>query len=247
MSVEVMRSVIEAAEGRVPVDTLFANAQIVDVYGQRVAPGSVAVKDGVIVGVLYDGRDDAAGTYEAAEVIDCQGRYLAPGFIDGHLHIESSNIRPAEYARMAATRGTTTAIADSHEIANVSGLDGLRFMVEDGRRAPISIKYMMPSCVPALPDEQAGAVITAVSTTPGAIGYASLSSVEDSVKALKVEGVECTEATVLDGTYAIQRPFVFATKTDGTLSEAAQAFFDFAMDPANAELYVAAGVVPANS
>ena len=78
MSVEVMRSVIEAAEGRVPVDTLFTNAQIVDVYGQRVAPGSVAVKDGVIVGVLYDGRDDAAGTYEAAEVIDCQGRYLAP-------------------------------------------------------------------------------------------------------------------------------------------------------------------------
>ena len=158
MSVEVMRSVIEAAEGRVPVDRLFTNAQIVDVYGQRVAPGSVAVKDGVIVGVLYDGRDDAAGTYEATELIDCQGRYLAPGFIDGHLHIESSNIRPAEYARMAATRGTTTAIADSHEIANVAGLDGLRFMIEDGRRAPISIKYMMPSCVPALPDEQAGAV-----------------------------------------------------------------------------------------
>lgn len=62
---------------------------------------------------------------------------------------------------MAATRGTTTAIADSHEIANVAGLDGLRFMIEDGRRAPISIKYMMPSCVPALPDEQAGAVISA--------------------------------------------------------------------------------------
>lgn len=80
----------------------------------------------MIVGVLYDGRDDAAGTYEAAEVIDCQGRYIAPGFIDGHLHVESSNIRPAEYARMAATRGTTTAIADSHEIANVAGLDGLR-------------------------------------------------------------------------------------------------------------------------
>ena len=144
-----------------PVDTLFTNAQIVDVYGQRVAPGSVAVKDGVIVGVLYDGRDDAAGTYEATEVVDCQGRYLVPGLIDGHLHIESSNVRPAEYARMAATRGTTTAIADSHEIANVAGLDGLRFMIEDGRRAPISIKYMMPSCVPALPDEQAGAVITA--------------------------------------------------------------------------------------
>ena len=161
MSVEVMRSLIDAAEGRVPVDTLFENAKIVDVYGQRVVAGSVAVKDGVIVGVLIDGRDDAAGGYAARETVDCGGRYLAPGFIDGHLHIESSNIRPAEYARMAATRGTTTAIADSHEIANVAGLDGLRFMVEDGRRAPISIKYMMPSCVPALPDEQAGAVISA--------------------------------------------------------------------------------------
>ena len=149
MSVEVMRSVIEAAEGRVPVDTLFINAQIVDVYGQRVAPGSVAVKDGVIVGVLYDGRDDAAGTYEAAEVIDCQGRYLAPGFIDGHLHIESSNIRPAEYARMAATRGTTTAIADSHEIANVAGCDGITYMMQATKDLPLDVFFMVPSCVPA--------------------------------------------------------------------------------------------------
>ena len=92
-----------------------------------------------------------------------------------------------------------------------------------------------------------GAVITAVSTTPGAIGYASLSSLNDTVKAVKIAGVECTEATVLDGTYAIQRPFVFATLTSGTLSPEAQAFYDFAMDPANAELYTAAGVVPANS
>ena len=161
MSVESLRSLIDAAEGRVSVDTLFTNAKIVDVYGLRVVSGSVAVKDGVIVGVLIAGRDDDVEQYDAAEVIDCEGRYLAPGFIDGHLHIESSNIRPAEYARMAATRGTTTAIADSHEIANVAGLDGLRFMIEDGRRAPISIKYMMPSCVPALPDEQAGAEISA--------------------------------------------------------------------------------------
>ena len=92
-----------------------------------------------------------------------------------------------------------------------------------------------------------GAVITAVATTPNAIGYASLSSVEDSVKALKVGSVACTEATVLDGTYAIQRPFVFATKTGAVLSEATQAFYDFALDPANAGLYTAAGVVPANS
>lgn len=90
-----------------------------------------------------------------------------------------------------------------------------------------------------------GAVKTAVATTPGAVGYVSLSSVDDTVKALKVDGVAPSEETVLDGTYAIQRPFVFATKTDTALSDAAQAFFDFATDPANAELYVAAGVVPA--
>lgn len=159
MSLTNLQNLINAAEGRVKADLLFTNAKIVDVYGLRVAPGEVAVKDGVIVGVAFEGRDNIS--YEAEQVVDCGGRYLAPGFIDGHLHIESSNVRPAEYARMVATRGTTTAIADSHEICNVSGLDGLRFMMEDGKRTPISIKFMMPSCVPALPDEQAGASITA--------------------------------------------------------------------------------------
>lgn len=154
-------NMIDAAEGRVPVDTLFVNAQIVDVYGARVAPGRVAVKDGVIVSVLFDDRDADAPSPEAAHVVDCAGRYLAPGFIDGHLHIESSNVRPAEYARMMLAHGTTTAIADAHEIANVCGLDGLSFMIEDARRAPLDIKFMMPSCVPALPDEQAGASVSA--------------------------------------------------------------------------------------
>ena len=160
MSSTQLQGIIDAAEGRVTADTLFTNARIVDVYGHRVVSGRVAVKDGVIVGVLFDGRDDDA-RYDAERVVDCEGRYLCPGLIDGHLHIESSNIRPAEYARMALARGTTTAIADSHEIANVCGLDGLAFMIADARRAPLDIKFMMPSCVPALPDEQAGAEISA--------------------------------------------------------------------------------------
>lgn len=160
MSVERLAAAVDAAQGRVKADVLFANARIVDVYGLRVARGQVAVKDGVIVGVLYEGRDDGEA-YEAEQVIDCGGRYLAPGFIDAHLHIESSNVRPSEYAKMALARGTTTAIADSHEIMNVCGLDGLRFMMADGARAPLSIKFMMPSCVPALPDEQAGASVDA--------------------------------------------------------------------------------------
>lgn len=162
--VKLMQALIDTAEGRVPADLVFVNARIVDVYRLRVARGQVAVACGCIAGVLFEGRDceDASvPAWEAACVVDCEGRYLAPGFIDGHLHIESSNIRPAEYARMALARGTTTAIADSHEIANVCGLDGLAFMIEDASRAPLDIKFMMPSCVPALPDEQAGAVITA--------------------------------------------------------------------------------------
>lgn len=162
--VGLMQALINTAEGRVPADVLFTNARIVDVYRLRVARGQVAVKHGCIAGVLFEGRDceDAAvPAWEAERVVDCGNRYLAPGFIDGHLHIESSNIRPSEYARMALARGTTTAIADSHEIANVCGLDGLAFMIEDAQRAPLDIKFMMPSCVPALPDEQAGAQISA--------------------------------------------------------------------------------------
>jgi len=91
-----------------------------------------------------------------------------------------------------------------------------------------------------------GAVITAVSTTPGAIGYASLSSVEDSVKAVKIGGVAPSEETVLNGSYAIQRPFIFATPTAATLSPAAQAFYDFALSADAAGLYTHAGVVPAS-
>lgn len=161
MAADEIKLLVDVAEGRAQADTLFTNAQIVDVYGQRVVRGRVAVADGAIAGVLFDDRDGAVPDPPAAQVIDCEGCYLAPGFIDGHLHIESSNVRPAEYARMALARGTTTAIADSHEIANVCGLDGLAFMIEDARRVPLDIKFMMPSCVPALPDEQAGASITA--------------------------------------------------------------------------------------
>lgn len=205
-----MKTSIDAAQGRIPADTLFENARIVDVYGQRIAPGSVAVKDGVIAGVFFD-SEGSIPAIDAAKTLDCAGRYLSPGFIDGHLHIESSNIRPAEYARMAATRGTTTAIADSHEICNVAGLDGLRFMMEDGKRAPISIKYMMPSCVPALPDEQAGAVITAedmrafmaehpdevfelgeMMNLPGVLGA-------DEETLARINAASCTESGLVDG------------------------------------------------
>lgn len=158
---DTLKNLIDVAEGRAPADILITNVRIVDVYGHRVVGGRVAVAGGCIASVLFDDRDAAVPDPAAAEVVDGAGRYLTPGLIDGHLHIESSNIRPAEYARMALARGTTCAIADSHEIANVAGTGGLSFMIEDARRAPLAIKFMMPSCVPALPDEQAGAEISA--------------------------------------------------------------------------------------
>lgn len=210
MHTQEMKTSIDAAQGRIPADTLFENARIVDVYGQRIAPGSVAVKDGVIAGVFFD-SEGSIPTIDAAKTLDCAGRYLSPGFIDGHLHIESSNIRPAEYARMASTRGTTTAIADSHEICNVAGLDGLRFMMEDGKRAPISIKYMMPSCVPALPDEQAGAVITAedmrtfMAEHPGEVfGLGEMMNLPgvlgaDEETLARINAASCTESGLVDG------------------------------------------------
>lgn len=210
MHTQEMKTSIDAAQGRIPADTLFENARIVDVYGQRIAPGSVAVKDGVIAGVFFD-SEGSIPAIDAAKTLDCAGRYLSPGFIDDHLHIESSNIRPAEYTRMAATRGTTTAIADSHEICNVAGLDGLRFMMEDGKRAPISIKYMMPSCVPALPDEQAGAVITAedmrafMAEHPGEVfGLGEMMNLPgvlgaDEETLARINAASCTESGLVDG------------------------------------------------
>ncbi|MBY4797122.1 amidohydrolase family protein [Collinsella sp. AGMB00827] len=212
MSQPELARLIDAAQGRMLADTLFVNARIVDVLGNRIAPGQVAVKDGVIVGVLFGDREpDCAAGYEAHEVIDCQGRLLCPGFIDGHLHIESSNIRPSEYARLALTRGTTTAIADSHEIANVCGLDGLAFMIEDGKRAPISFKFMMPSCVPALPDEQAGATISAadmlefIQARPGEVfGLGEMMNLPgvfsaDPETVARIEAAKATTSTLVDG------------------------------------------------
>lgn len=159
MSVSELKRLIGSAHGAREVDILFTNASLVDVFGMRVVEGALAVAEGMIVGV--DFGSGSLDSCAARKVVDCRGCYLAPGFIDAHLHIESSNVRPSEYMKEALAHGTTTAIADPHEIVNVCGLEGFRFMVEDARRAPGTVSFMMPSCVPALPNEQAGACVTA--------------------------------------------------------------------------------------
>ncbi len=143
---------VSAALNKHPIDTLFINAKLINVFTGEIESTSVAVHDGVIVGF---------GEYEAADVVDLKGAYLAPGFIDGHVHIESSMLTPGEFARVVVPKGTTTVIADPHEIANVTGIDGIRYMLNASDDIPLNVRIMVPSCVPATSFENAGARIEA--------------------------------------------------------------------------------------
>lgn len=145
-----LKNIINAAMGREKADIVLKNGKIIDVLGHGIIEGNVGIKDGIIIG---------AGDYEGAEEIDVKGAYIAPGLVDSHLHIESAMVTPAEYARSVMPKGVTSIIADPHEIANVCGEEGLKFMLESGRTVPLDIYFMLPSCVPATPFDHSGAVI----------------------------------------------------------------------------------------
>ncbi len=149
---------IRVARGKEPADLLLANARVVDLYGQRVLEADVALLGSRIAGLAVGGK---RGSYGAREVSDLGGSYLAPGFIDGHVHIESSMVGVAEFARAVVPRGTTTVVADPHEIANVLGMSGIRYMLQAAKYNPLSVYLMASSCVPASPLESAGAEIAA--------------------------------------------------------------------------------------
>ena len=145
------------ATGRTPADFRIDNVRIVDVFSGEIREGSVSVGQGRILGF---------GALEAREVVDGRGAFLLPGFIDGHVHIESSMLCPARFAELVLPFGTTTVMADPHEIANVKGMDGIRYMLEASRELPLDVRVMLPSCVPALPVEDAGAVLRAGDIAP---------------------------------------------------------------------------------
>lgn len=149
---EELSHLIEVATGRVPADTVIRNLKIVDVCSGEIISGDLAICGGKIAGI---------GSYEGREVVDGQGMYAVPGFIDSHIHIESSYVTPEEISRLLVPHGGTTIIADPHEIVNVCGLRGLDYMIEAARDTALDIQYMLPSCVPATPFEHAGAVIDA--------------------------------------------------------------------------------------
>ncbi len=142
---------IEIALGKYPVDLLLKNGRLVNVFSGEIHDASVAVHEGIIAGF---------GDYDAQVTIDLGGAYIAPGFIDGHLHIESSMLSIPEFAANVAPHGTTAVVADPHEIANVLGVDGIRYMLDSSANVPLRVFIMFPSCVPATPFETSGAVLT---------------------------------------------------------------------------------------
>lgn len=155
MDRQALKRLIDVAMGRERADLCIRNCKVVDVCSRSVFPGDVYVDRGLIVG--FGGE----GFPYARETVDVGGAYLAPGFIDAHVHIESSHVSPAEFSRLVVTHGTTTVVADPHEICNVCGLDGFDYMLQATENLPLQVFLQFPSCVPCTPFENAGAVLEA--------------------------------------------------------------------------------------
>jgi adenine deaminase len=145
-----MKNLLDVSMKREKADFLFKNAKIIDVFTNNIVKTNFAVKDGYIVGF---------GNYEAFEEIDLHHNYVAPSLIDGHVHIESSKVTPSQFAKAIVPHGVLTVVADPHEIANVKGMEGISFMLEDSKKLPLDVYIMAPSCVPATPFENSGAHI----------------------------------------------------------------------------------------
>jgi adenine deaminase len=146
-----LAQIVRMARGQESAQVLLTNGRLVNVYTGEIYPSDIAIAQSQIVGV--------GEGFDAAESYDLKGSYVCPGFIDAHVHIESSMVPPNEFARAVVPRGTTTAIIDPHEIANVLGLEGIRFMFDSAKYNPLSVFVMMPSCVPATDMETAGAYL----------------------------------------------------------------------------------------
>src|SRR5947208_6853123 len=148
-----LSKLLAVSRGDEPADLLLRNAKLVNVYSAEIYDADVAI---------YDDRIAAIGPgYTAKETVDLKGMYLAPGFIEGHIHIESSMMRVSEFARAVVPRGTTAVVADPHEIANILGLDGIRYILESAKDGPLNVFVMLSSCVPATHMETRGAQLTA--------------------------------------------------------------------------------------
>jgi adenine deaminase len=143
-----LAQIIKIARGDEPADTILKNCKVINVFTGEIIDTHIAIAHSRIVGL---------GNYEARQTVDLAGRYVAPGLIDSHVHIESAMVPPPEFARAVVPRGTTTVVTDPHEIANVLGLEGIRYMLEMAKHNPLSVYVNAPSCVPSTHMETTGA------------------------------------------------------------------------------------------
>ena len=144
------RRIINAAAGREPADLVLKNATYVNVFSNELCHADIAVAEGLIVGM---------GTYSGKVEADMTGKIVLPGFLDAHIHLESSLVSPKEFVKAVLPHGTTTVITDPHEIANVMGTDGIEYMLQATEDLPVDVRFMLPSCVPATPLDESGAVL----------------------------------------------------------------------------------------
>lgn len=141
---------VKIARGDALAELVLKNCKIINVFNGLIEDGDIAINKGTIVGI---------GSYQGHEELDMKGKYVAPGFIDGHVHIESSMLTPPQFAKIVMPKGTTSVIADPHEIANVSGIEGIKFMIDSSKDSPLDVHIMIPSCVPATSYETSGAIL----------------------------------------------------------------------------------------
>ena len=142
--------IIAAAAGREPADLVLKNATFVNVFSNELSTMDIAVSEGLIVGM---------GSYQGRSEVDCTGKIVLPGFLDAHIHLESSLVSPTEFVKAVLPHGTTTVVTDPHEIANVMGTDGIEYMLQATEDLPVDVRFMLPSCVPATPLDESGAIL----------------------------------------------------------------------------------------
>ncbi len=189
---------LPVARGDEPADLALRNGRVINVFTGEIITTDVAIAKDTIIGVGPD--------YEAREVIDLDGRFVCPGLIDSHVHIESSMVTPPQFARAVVLRGTTTVITDPHEIANVAGADGVRYMLNASERLPLTVYVNLPSCVPATHMGTAGAELAArdliaLADHPRVIGLAEFMNVPGAVLGLPgaLEKLNAFQGQVIDG------------------------------------------------
>lgn len=183
--IEDKQRVVAVARGDAEPDLVLKNATYLNFFSNEYLTADIAIAEGLIVGI---------GEYSAKNEIDVKGKIVCPGFIDAHIHLESSLVSPAEFAKAVVSHGTTTVITDPHEIANVMGIDGINYMLESTYKLPIDVHFMLPSCVPATPMDESGAdldylIIDHLYEHPRVIGLAEMMNFEGVIQGSE----ECLE------------------------------------------------------